>query len=94
MIKQLNDRTETRPPSVSIELEFTGIDELIQCQKSLIELIKQYNYDEHGNYAGTTMYYAICLLENLLPNQDQQEKGFTPDEPQFKIPENINTEQR
>ena len=68
--------------------------DVVQMQRALINLMQCYNFTDYGNGAGETFYFGLSLLESLLPDYDQQHRGFTSEADYLELPENMNPQQR
>lgn len=67
--------------------------ELVSMQRALIDLLQHYNFEDFGSAADGTFYYALSLLENLLPDFDQQHRGLISEANYLELPESLNPKQ-
>jgi hypothetical protein len=51
-------------------------EELGMIQASLIDILRNYNYEEGGKHTQPTFFYILNLLEATLPDFDQMHKIF------------------
>lgn len=68
------------------------VSDIVARQKALINLIKLYPHDE--GYCKETIYYAASLLEEMLPNDEQQYRAFIMSNNSIELPGNITENQK
>lgn len=85
-----NPSTQT----VTIVLEHTDIENLVNMQSALFELIREYNFKDYGSIAAETVFYATHLLQAITPGLEQQMKAFTDNINYLPLPEQITPEQK
>ncbi|MES2732866.1 MAG: hypothetical protein V4714_14020 [Bacteroidota bacterium] len=57
--------------SVTISFTLHSMEELYHFQTAIIDAIADFNYDERGLEAGSTMHYIGILLKEVRPNEHQ-----------------------
>jgi len=82
------------PRKVMIELN-ADIEELAQMQKAIIDLIRQqHTTNEDTQVYSPSIYWALDLLEALLPTPEQQQQGFVRSGDYLELPENLPAKSR
>jgi len=79
--------------SVTIVIENADAETLVRFQEAIIELIKNYDFNNYGQIAGETVSNALALLQAISPDNDQQIKAFTDEVNYLPLPGNITQEQ-
>ncbi|MES2732865.1 MAG: hypothetical protein V4714_14015 [Bacteroidota bacterium] len=62
---------ESSASEIHIQLDLGSVNYLGCYQRAIIDLIRHYNYEEEGQSAKDTMFFACELLEALLPSDVQ-----------------------
>ena len=74
--------------NITIVLQDADSSDIVNIQRAITDLLKNYKYKEVGADEGT-MYWALYLLEQITPDFDQQEKAFTNEGQQLTLPDCI-----
>lgn len=85
-------QVNTKKREISIITDGNSSD-VVQMQRALIDLLQHYNFEDFGNAAEGTFYYALSLLENLLPDYDQQHRDLISEANYLELPESLNPKQ-
>lgn len=85
--------TKPGTESVTIVINNADAETLVRFQNAILELVKNYDFDSCGKYAGETISNALELLQAITPNDDQQIRGFSDDVNYLPLPGNITQEQ-
>jgi len=89
MVHKTNDDRK-----IMIELN-NDIEELTQMQKAIIDLIRQqHTSNEPTQVYSPSIYYALELLEAILPTPEQQQQGFVRSGDYLELPENMPAKSR
>ena len=73
----------------------SDIDELTQMQKAIIDLIRQrHTQNKDTQVYSPSIYYALELLEAILPTPEQQQQGFVREGDYLELPENLTAKGR
>jgi hypothetical protein len=89
MVHTTNDKRK-----IMIELN-NDIEELTHMQKVIIDLIRQqHTSNEPTQVYSPSIYYALELLEALLPTPEQQQQGFVRSGDYLELPENLPAKSR
>ncbi len=84
MVHKTNDNRK-----IIIEIN-SDIEELTQMQKAIINLIRQqHTSNEATQVYSPSIYYALELLEAILPTPEQQQQGIVRTGDYLELPENL-----
>lgn len=89
MVQSINKEERTITVSLSGD-----VSELHNRQQAIIELLRNYDYDSFGNGCKGTVYYALELLSDLLPDEETQTRGFIPSNNYLELPEDLSEKSR
>ncbi len=88
MVQVSNENNE-----ITIKLKGDA-ETLVDTQKALIDLMRCFNYESFGSSTTDIMPFALDMLEALLPDTEQQQRGLINKANYLELPENINNNQR
>jgi len=81
--------------TILIELKNSDIEEITKMQAAIIDLIRQqHTTNEATQVYSPSIYYALNLLEALLPTPEQQQQGFVRSGDYLELPENLPAKSR
>ncbi len=78
---------------VTIVIDNADAETLVRFQEAIIELLKNYDFNNYGQIAGETVSNALTLLQAISPDNDQQIKAFSDEVNYLPLPGNITQEQ-
>ena len=79
--------------SLKIKLTLAGdSSSLLNMQISIIKLIQCYNFQDYPPQ-NSEIFWAMNLLEEMLPNDTQMQRAFASEERHIKLPENLSEKQ-
>ncbi len=79
--------------SITVVFENMQIDDLVQTQKSLLKMIRFYNWNDFALKAQEPVYDLCRLLENLLPSCEQMQNGLGNFKNPVELPEALSEAQ-
>jgi hypothetical protein len=79
--------------NLAIELECCDAEGLVDIQRSIIELVRNFNWKDLQWDISNTMYYTMNLLEATLLNEQQMKRALV-DNNYLEYPKNMSEKQR
>ena len=79
---------------IKITIGNSDVSTLDLMAKALIDLMQNYNFTEAGSYTGNTFYWALQLLQEMLPTDNQMQDGLLNRNECIELPESMTPNQK